>query len=127
MEMLEKGLSHSVRIVVTPENTALYIGSGDLEVFATPAMLAAMENAAMLATALALPEGSTTVGTEISASHIKPSCIGATVTATAVLTEVDGRKLTFTVGAADDEGVIGEGTHIRYIVDRERFMAKLKR
>lgn len=127
MEMLEKGLSQSVRIVVTPENTALYIGSGDLEVFATPAMLAAMENAAMLATALALPEGSTTVGAEISASHIKPSRIGATVTATAVLTEVDGRKLTFTVGAADDEGVIGEGTHIRYIVDRERFMAKLKR
>lgn len=127
MEMLEKGLSQSVRIVVTPENTALYIGSGDLEVFATPAMLAAMENAAMLATALALPEGSTTVGAEISASHIKPSRIGATVTATAVLTEVDGRKLTFTVGAADDEGVIGEGTHIRYIVDRERFMAKLKK
>lgn len=127
MEMLEKGLSQSVRIVVTPENTALYIGSGDLEVFATPAMLAAMENAAMLATALALPEGSTTVGAEISASHIKPSRIGATVTATAVLTEIDGRKLTFTVGAADDEGVIGEGTHIRYIVDRERFMAKLKR
>lgn len=125
MEMLQKGLSQSVRIVVTPENTALYIGSGDLEVFATPAMIAAMENAAMLAVALALPEGSTTVGAEISASHIKPSRIGSTVTATAVLTEVEGRKLTFNVGAVDDEGVIGEGTHIRYIVDRGKFMAKL--
>lgn len=122
--MLEKGLSYTVEVVVDQQNTALAIGSGDLEVFATPAMLAAMENAAMKAVARQLPEGSTTVGSEISASHIKPSFVGARISATAVLTEVDGRKLTFSVGASDSEGIIGEGTHIRYIVDRERFMAK---
>lgn len=127
MEKLEKGLSHSVGIRVMPENTALYIGSGDMEVFATPAMIAAMENAAMLAVAPALPEGSTTVGSEMSTTHIKPSPTGAMVTATAVLEEIDGRKLTFTVAAVDEEGVIGQGTHIRHIVDRERFMARLKK
>lgn len=125
--MLEKGLSCTVNLTVTSQNTALYIGSGDLEVFATPAMLAAMENAAMQAVAHSLPEGSTTVGSEISASHIKPSFIGAHIAATAVLTEVEGRKLTFTVGASDDDGIIGEGTHVRYIVDRQRFMAKAKK
>lgn len=122
--MLEKGLSHTLRMVVTSENTALYIGSGDLEVLATPAMLAAMENAAMSAVAGALPEGSTTVGSEISVAHIRPSFIGTTIIVTAALTAVDNRKLTFTVEAADSEGVIGKGTHIRYVVDRVRFMAK---
>lgn len=122
--MLEKGLSYTAHTTVTSENTARAIGSGDLEVFATPAMLAAMENAAMKAVADRLPEGSTTVGSEISATHIKPSGIGAEIAATAVLTAIEGRKLTFTVGASDGEGIIGEGTHVRYIVDRERFMAK---
>lgn len=126
MKKLEKGLSHSVVIRVAPENTALYIGSGDLEVFASPAMLAAMENAAMMAVALALPEGSTTVGAEISSSHLKPSCVGSIITATALLTEVDGRRLTFEIEAADAEGLVGKGSHVRYIVDREKFMAKLK-
>ncbi|MCH5329385.1 MAG: thioesterase family protein [Alistipes sp.] len=123
--MLEKGLSATVHLTVTADKTALEIGSGDLAVFATPAMLAAMENAAMLAVADRLPQGSTTVGSEISASHIKPSPVGAAITATAVLTQVEERKLTFNVGASDNEGIIGEGTHVRFIVDRERFMARL--
>ena len=125
--MLEKGLSCTVHITVASENTALYIGSGDLEVFATPAMLAAMENAAMQAVAKHLPEGSTTVGSEISSTHLKPTCVGTTVSVTALLTEVEGRKLTFSVGATDPDGLIGEGTHVRYIVDRERFMAKARK
>ena len=109
--MLEKGLSARSAATVVPGNTAAAMGSGDLDVFATPAMVALMENAAMTAVASALPEGSTTVGAEI--------------TATAVLTEVEGRKLTFNVGARDAEGMIGEGIHIRYVVDRAKFMAKL--
>ena len=124
-QKLEKGLSASATTTVTAANTALVMGSGDLEVFATPSMVALMEHAAMTAVAPALPEGSTTVGAEMNTTHIKPSGLGASVTATAILTEVDGRKLTFNVGARDAEGLIGEGVHVRYVVDRARFMAKL--
>lgn len=124
--MLEKGLTYQSRTQVVTENTAATMGSGDLPVFATPAMVALMENAAMLAVANDLPAGSTTVGSEMNVSHIKPSGIGAEITATAILTAVEGRKLTFNVGARDTEGVIGEGVHIRYIVDREKFLAKVK-
>ena len=117
--MLEKGLSAQSRTTVTNENTAAAMGSGDLPVFATPSMVALMENAATL------PAGSTTVGAEMNVTHIKPSGLGAEITATAVLAEVEGRRLTFNVGARDAGGMIGEGVHIRYVVDREKFMAKL--
>ena len=125
--MLEKGLTHTSTLVVKHENLAVALGSGDLEVLATPAMMALMENAAMLAVKDVLPDGSTTVGSQISSTHLKPTAEGKTVTATAILTEVDGRKLTFKVSASDENGVIGEGSHVRYIVDADRFMAKLKR
>ncbi len=124
--MLEKGLSAQSVATVCDANTAAAMGSGDLLVFATPAMVALMENAAMTAVAAALDEGATTVGAEMNVTHIKPSGIGAEITATAVLTAVEGRKLTFNVGARDAEGMIGEGVHIRYVVDRTRFMAKVK-
>ncbi len=123
--MLEKGLTATSRTVVCEENTARAMGSGDLAVFATPAMVALMEHAAMTAVAAALPEGSTTVGSEMNCSHIKPSKLGASISATAVLTAVEGRKLTFTVGACDEQGIIGEGVHVRFVVDRVRFMEKL--
>lgn len=123
--MLETGLSARSVTTVTAEKTAAAMGSGDLPVFATPAMVALMENAAMKAVAEALPEGSTTVGSEMNTTHLKPSGLGAEITATAVLTAVEGRKLTFNVGARDEGGLIGEGTHIRYVVDRTKFMAKL--
>ena len=124
--MLEKGLSARSAATVAAGNTAAAMGSGDLAVFATPAMVALMENAAMTAVAGELPEGATTVGSEMNVTHIKPSGLGAEITATAVLAEVEGRKLTFNVGARDAEGLNGEGIHIRYIVDREKFMAKVK-
>ncbi len=124
---LEKGLSAQRKVTVAAENTAAAMGSGDLDVFATPAMVALMENAAMSAVAEALPEGSTTVGAEMNVTHIKPSGLGAEIVATAVLSEVEGRKLTFNVGARDAEGMIGEGVHIRYMVDRKRFMEKAGR
>lgn len=124
--MLKEGLSASAYVTVTEANTARTMGSGDLEVFATPALVALMEQAAMQAVASALPKGATTVGSQIDCAHIKPSPLGAAITATAVLTQVEGRKLTFTVGATDAEGIIGEGTHIRFVVDRVRFMAKMQ-
>lgn len=124
--MLKKGLTASSTTTVVAENTAAQMGSGDLAVFATPAMVALMENAAMQAVAPALAEGETTVGAEMNTTHLKPSGLGSVITATAVLTEVEGRKLTFTVGARDAEGMIGEGVHVRFVVQRERFMSKVK-
>lgn len=123
--MLENGLQAVSEVKVTADNTALALGSGDMEVFATPAMVALMENAAMKAVAAALPEGSTTVGTAMQTSHIKASKMGATITASALLVEVDGRRLRFEVKAWDEAGIIGEGEHTRFVVDRERFLAKL--
>ena len=124
--MLEKGLSHTSKTVVDNSNTARTYGSGGLDVFATPAMVGLMENAAMTAVENDLPEGNTTVGSQINTTHVKPSKMGATIKATAILEEIEGRKLTFKVSACDDDGIIGEGVHIRYIVDIEKFMTKLK-
>jgi fluoroacetyl-CoA thioesterase len=123
--MLQTGLTHTSTITVNNSNTAKTIGSGDMDVLATPAMMALMENAAMLAVAAELPEGSTTVGGHIESSHLKPSPIGAEVSATATLEKVDGRKLSFRVTASQDGIITGEGTHLRFIVDKERFLAKL--
>lgn len=123
--MLETGLKHTSTITVDGTNTAIALGSGDMPVLATPAMMALMENAAMLAVAAELPEGSTTVGGHIESSHLKPSPIGAEVSATATLQKVDGRKLYFSVTAQQGDTTIGEGTHLRFIVDRERFLSKL--
>ncbi|WP_308778115.1 thioesterase family protein [uncultured Bacteroides sp.] len=122
---MEKGLTYTSRTIVNKNNTALTLGSGDMEVLGTPAMLALMENAAMNSVCSHLPEGSTTVGSMIESTHIRPSAIGETITATATLEKIENRKLTFKVTAADSKGLIGEGTHIRYIVDRKRFLGKL--
>ena len=124
--MLEKGLKYTSTTVVTRDNSASAVGSGGIDVFATPSMVALMENAAMNAVAPFLPEGATTVGAEISTTHIKPSALGVEVQATATLTAVEGRKLLFDVEACDATGLIGKGTHVRFIVDVERFMSKLK-
>lgn len=88
-------------------------------------MVAFMENAALSAVEDQLPEGSTTVGAMIQTTHLKPTALGDTVLVTATLLEVEGRKLTFSVVASDSQGKIGEGTHIRYVVDRNKFMEKL--
>ncbi len=120
------GLSYTATTTVNQNNAALALGSGDMEVFATPAMVALMENAAMNAVAPHLEAGQTTVGTQITTSHIKASAIGATISATATLTAVDGRSLTFAITAREGDKTIGEGSHTRFIVDRERFLAKLK-
>lgn len=122
---MEIGLKHESTTVVSAANTAATLGSGDMDVFATPAMVALMENAAMLAVKNHLPEGSATVGTQINTSHLKASPLGATITASAELTAVDGRRLTFAVKAWDEKGIIGEGSHTRFVVDRERFLSKL--
>lgn len=124
--MIEVGLKYESQVVVSQNNTAKTLGSGDMEVFATPAMVALMENAAMMAVAEHLDEGASSVGVEISTSHIKASALGATITASAELVAIDGRKLSFKVKAWDEAGTIGEGNHTRFVVDRERFLSKIK-
>jgi len=124
--MIEVGLKHTSELTVNESVTAIRMGSGDMPVLATPAMMALMENAAMLAVAAELPEGCTTVGGHIESSHLRPSKIGAKVTATAEVIKVDGKKIEFKVSAHSDDTLLGEGTHLRFIVDRERFMSKLR-
>ena len=123
--MLKEGLTYTSQLTVTEAITAITIGSGNMPVLATPAMMALMENAAMLAVADYLPEGCTTVGGHIASSHLKPSKLGDEVTATATVTRVDGKKIEFKVEARCGDMLLGEGTHLRFIVDREKFMSRL--
>ena len=122
---MKEGLTHTSHLLVAQSDSALSQGSGDMEVLATPRLIALMENAAMLAVALALAPGETTVGGQISVSHLKPSAVGTQVSATAVLTQVEGRKLTFTLTAFEGDKRIGEGTHVRFIVGRDKFLSAL--
>ncbi|MBR6606876.1 MAG: thioesterase family protein [Prevotella sp.] len=123
--MLEIGLTHTSNLVVADGNTAIALGSGDMPVLATPAMMSLMENAAMLAVASELEDGETTVGGHIESSHLRPTPVGTEVAATATLEKIDGRKLYFKIVASQGETIIGEGTHLRFIVNREKFLSKL--
>ena len=117
--------SNTQTITVTENQTAQHVGSGGLPVFATPSLIALMESTAMNMLT-ELPEGKTSVGTEISIKHLKASAVGAKVHCTASIIGIEGRKYSFEVKAFDDNGfVLGEGTHERFVVDIEKFMGKL--
>jgi predicted thioesterase len=120
------GKTASVTTTVTESNTANAAGSGSLDVFATPMMIALMEQAACKCLADALTDGQTSVGTQVSVEHTAASVIGAEVTATATIEYVSGRKIEFAVTASDGAHEIGNGRHTRVIVDKERFMMKAK-
>jgi fluoroacetyl-CoA thioesterase len=107
---------------VTVANTAIALGSGDVPVFATPALAGLMEAAAVDALRDVLDDGQTTVGVQLDLQHLAATPVGMTVRAEARLMTVEGRRLTFRVSAADATEQIGVGTHQRVIVDRERFM-----
>ena len=123
--MIEIGLRHTSELTVTDAVTAIAAGSGDMPVLATPMMMALMENAAMLAVKDELPEGCTTVGGHIESSHLKPSKTGTVVRAEAEVTKVDGKKISFRVAAYCGDTLLGEGTHLRFIVEREKFLQRL--
>lgn len=122
--MLKEGLSHTSTMEVTNDKTAAVVGSGDMPVLATPMMIALMENAAMLAVAPHLNEGDSTVGGHISTSHLAPTALGKTITAKATLTKIEGRKLHFEVEAYEGEKLLGKGTHLRFVVNKEKFLGK---
>ncbi len=119
---IPNGIKGKATLVVKPADTALTHGSGNLEVFATPAMVALMEKAAWTSITRHLPKGYTTVGTEIQVKHIKATAPGDQVEATSTLQEVQGKKLIFQLEAADSNGKIGFGTHTRYVVEETSFM-----
>lgn len=124
---LVPGLSFKLTKKVTDEDTAARYGSGFMKVFATPAMVAFMEHASLLAVQPLLQPGFGTVGTSINITHLKATPVGMTVECTAVLTEVTGNALVFSVVAFDETGKIGEGTHSRFIIDEDRFMKKFQK
>lgn len=119
------GLHGQARKVVTEDDTALVIGSGDLPVFATPALAALMEAAAVAALAAQLPPDKTSVGVRIDLRHLAATPVASTVWAEATLTRIFGRVLSFEITAYDDRERIGEAVHERVIVERARFMARV--
>lgn len=126
MENLKIGTEGYLEKIVEYKDTAISYGSGLIEVFATPAMIGLMEMTAQHSVQGLLPEGYTTVGTEVNIKHIKASPIGAKVFAKTTLLEIDGKKLIFEVAAFDTKAQIGLGTHTRFIVHKEGFMEKTK-
>lgn len=118
------GMTGRAEAVVFEGNTAQAAGSGTLPVFATPWMCALMEKAAWTAIAPALNEGESSVGTSLNISHLSATPLGLKVWAESEVTAVDGRKVDFKVAAYDEKGLIGEGTHQRFIIQDERFLAR---
>ncbi len=124
---MEAGIKGKKRFKVTVDKLANEIGSGEVKVYATPMMIAAIENTAASSVKDGLAEGETSVGTNISVSHISATPEGMEVLIETELTKAEGRKLSFRVSAYDEVGLIGEGTHERVIVNKERFEQKAKK
>lgn len=125
-EELRVGLIGESQGRVTSELTAVYMKSGNLDVFATPAMVAFMESASASAVDSVLAEGLSTVGIEINVRHLSATPIGEKITAIAEVSEINGRRIKFEVRAWDERELIGEGTHTRYIIDVAQFLDRLQ-
>jgi predicted thioesterase len=117
-------LAAAISLQVGDEDTAVALRSGDVPVLATPRLIALCEEASLQAVAAAVPDGHTTVGMRVQLDHLVPTAIGNQVTAEATLEKVEGRRLTFTVSASDDRGLIAAGKVTRVVVDVERFLDK---
>lgn len=122
--ILQTGITGSQTVTVTEEMTAQAFGSGELPVLATPKMIALMENTAYKSVAPYLEEGQGTVGTLMNVQHTAATPVGCEVTIESELVEIDRKRLVFHVKAADNKGPIGEGTHERFIITNDRFLAK---
>ena len=125
--MLQPGLSLDLTFSVTPDLTAKTVGSGPLDVLATPIMIARMEQAAWTAVAPHLADGEGTVGTLMNVQHLSPTPVGMDVTCRAELVQVEGRRLVFQVSAWDARGPVGQGSHERAVIQNERFVEKAQK
>ncbi len=126
MDNIKVGLVGERTVQVTDNQTAQHFGSGGLAVFATPAMIALMESAAVAAIEPLLAEGQASVGTFVGVKHLAATPLGHTVRARAEVTAIEGREVTFSVRAWDDKELIGEGTHTRFVIDTARFLQRLE-
>ena len=124
--MLQPGIKGKQTITVNHEQTAAFYGSGALEVFATPAMVALLEETAWKSVQPYLDAGCGTVGTRVDVRHLAATPLGMQVTCESELIEIDRRRLVFSVKAYDEAGLIGEGMHERFVIDTAKFMEKLK-
>jgi len=122
---LSVGARSDQTMLVTDDLTAVAMGSGSLPVLSTPAMIALMEASALAAIDPVLPDGQASVGIEISVRHLSATPVGEEIIASAIVTQIDGKRVTFEVRAWDRKELIGEGTHVRYIIDEVRFMSRL--
>lgn len=120
---MKAGDRYTLTHVVAENETAEVLGSGGLPVYSTPSMICLME---LVSYKLAEREGVQTVGTKVNISHLRACKVGTELKATAELTETEGRRLEYYVKVEDENGLIGEGSHQRFAIDPERFMAKLK-
>ena len=122
---LKAGIEGKQEITVTFEHTATAYGSGTVEVFATPAMIALMEQTAMMSVQPYLADGEVTVGTEVSVKHFRATLPGRNISCTSTLIAAEGRNLVFELIATEAGIAIGKGTHTRYIVDKQKFISDL--
>lgn len=122
--MLEVGIKNTITITVTSDKTAKVMGSGTLDVFATPAMVALMEQTAAESVQPYLEDGITSVGTKINVEHLSADPLGIEVTCESVLTEVDNRRLVFDITVSDKHGIVGRAYHERFLIKAESFMSK---
>lgn len=122
--MIKTGIKNRLEAVSTRENSAESLGSGNVPVFATISMIGLMEKTCLESVLPHLEPGQDTVGTHVNVSHSKATPVGMKVWCESELIEIDRRRLVFQVAAYDEAGLIGEGTHERFIIDKERFISK---
>jgi len=126
MQDLTIGLTHEITITVTPDRTAKHLETGSASVLSTPSMVWLVEHAAQVLAQMHLPAGQTTVGAEVSVRHLAPTPQGMRVTARVWIESIEGRRIVFTAEVFDEKEKVGEGRHVRVIVDEKRFMEKVK-
>lgn len=122
--MLQAGIRGYETEEVTADHTALHMGSGTLEVYATPAMIALIEKTAWKSVEEHLESGQGSVGTRLAIDHVSATPLGMKISCKTLLTKVEGRKLVFEAEVSDETGVIGRGTHERFIIDKEKFVSR---
>lgn len=124
-EKINKGLTYEIEEVVSMDKSAVRIGSGDLEVYSTPSMIALMEKTSMLSVAPFLGKEDSTVGGFINISHLRPTAIGKKVKCISRITDVKDKKIEFEVEVYEGDTCIGKGSHIRFIINKKSFMSRL--
>lgn len=119
--MIDEGVSATIALTVSRADTAVALGSGDVTVLGTPRIVALCEEAAVAALAGLLPEGATSVGTNITIDHLAATRVGGAVTANAIVSAVDGREIAFALEVTEGDTVVARGAHTRVVIDRKRF------